>query len=167
MNDRNSEHLTQERLRELLIYDATSGCFFWLASRRERVKVGDVAGSVTSHGYLRIRVAGRQYPAHRLAWLYVYGEWPKHHIDHIDGNRKNNAIDNLRDVSYSGNSQNKKVAHANNKCGLLGVCARGSRWLARITISGKLTQLGAYDTPELAHAAYLRAKRLHHETCTI
>lgn len=86
--------LTVERLRELLDYDPETGVFRWKEPRR-KCRVGEVAGSLRKDGYVKIQVDGRFYQAHRLAWLCVYGVWPSA-IDHIDGNRANNAIANLR-----------------------------------------------------------------------
>jgi len=105
--------------------------------------------------------------ASRLAWLITYGKWPVNEIDHVDGNQQNNRIANLRDVPHRINMQNRKKATRHNKCGFLGVTAIGRKWAAKITAGGKLTYIGLYPTPELAHAAYLEAKRQLHAGCTI
>jgi hypothetical protein len=113
-------------------------------------------------------VLGKRYYAHRLAWLYEYGEFPEKIIDHIDGNRTNNSIHNLRDVSQALNSQNQKEARIDNGTGYLGVTfdkrPRTAKYRARIGITGcaKRICLGYFETPELAHLAYLDAKRKLH-----
>jgi len=134
-------------------------------------KEGDEAGSLKDDGYVVIYVLGKPYKAHRLAWLYVNGEFPAGEIDHIDGNKMNNAIINLRDVSREINQQNRRHAKAGNPAGFLGVTVdqKTGKYLARITKTGAKTStsLGRFDTPEEAHAAYVAAKRVLHEGCTI
>jgi hypothetical protein len=155
--------LTVERLRQSVSYDPDTGAFAWTH------KTGRPEKLMTSLGYFRIRIDGECFLAHRLAWLYVHGRMPKGVIDHIDGNRTNNALANLRDVSIRENVLNVKQARANNVCGLLGasLCRKTGRWLAQIRINGKKTNLGRYESPELAHAAYVAAKRIHHITNTL
>jgi hypothetical protein len=159
--------VTQERLRELLSYDSETGVFHWRVSRGRAV-AGASAGNADSYGYLQTKIYGRCYLNHRLAWLYVYGEWPDGQIDHINGSRADNRLANLRNVSISVNQQNQRGARVDNRCGLLGVSRKGNRWQARISHPGrKDAYLGLFDTPELAHAAYLKAKRKLHQGCTI
>ncbi len=159
--------LTQARLKELISYDPETGLMHWRASR-SGVKAGSPAGNLT-RGYLQLTVDGVATVVHRFAWLYVYGEWPKHNIDHIDGNRSNNRISNLRDVPQQINTQNSKGPRTNNKSGFLGVCFDKHRNLykAEITLDGRNRYLGRFKTPEEAHEAYLKAKRKLHEGCTI
>jgi hypothetical protein len=103
-----------------------------------------------------------------LVWLWVNGSWPIGEIDHIDGDKLNNRIANLRDVDRATNTQNSKKARRNNKSsGLLGSYKSGNRWQAQIRINGVCMTLGSFGTPEEAHAAYLGAKRLFHPGCTI
>ena len=162
-----TEILSAEKLRELFSYDPATGAFTRLVRSAHCVKVGDIAGCKTSTGYSQISISCRSYFAHRLAWLHVHGRWPECFIDHIDGNRYNNAIANLREASRSVNQQNLKEAMTRNASGLLGVSRHGKKWAAKITIDGKCRYLGCYKTAELAHAAYLDAKRLLHVGCTI
>lgn len=165
--------LTAERLREVLNYDAETGVFTRKLRTARRIKLGEPAGSVSKlYGYLTIMVDLRSYKAHRLAWLYVYGKWPDEFIDHIDGNKLNNRISNLRDVSGSTNIQNQRKPHKRNSTGFLGVTVdnrakNGRKYMAQIVLGGKHKFLGLYETPELAHEAYLNAKRQMHEGCTI
>lgn len=152
------------RLRDLLAYDPDTGVFTWRVRSGPRAAAESVAGSLKSNGYRRIMVCGADCFAHRLAWAHANDRWPAGQIDHIDGNRTNNRIANLRDVPQSINMQNQRAAHSNNKSsGMLGVCADGDRWMARIRVDGKRLYIGTFDTKELAHASYLAAKRIHHE----
>jgi hypothetical protein len=107
------------------------------------------------HGYAYIGIEGHNHLAHRLAWLYVHGEWPTE-IDHIDRNRMNNAISNLRSVSKAENRHNVPT--------LKGYQQRGRRYWARITAFGERRSLGVFDTPEAATEAYRRAKLELHPT---
>jgi hypothetical protein len=158
--------VTQERLKELFYYDPGMGLFIRRISRHKHLK-GEVAGSFLKNGRIEIGISGSVYYAHRLAWLYVYGAWPKNLIDHIDGNPANNRISNLRDVTHSENSQNQIKAKANNKTGFLGVYIHGGKYRAVIRVSGKDKYLGCFDTPKEAHEVYKIAKRIHHSTCSI
>lgn len=160
--------VTPKRLRELLEYDAATGLLTWRVNRKGTVKAGDVAGSPAAGGYLNISIDWRLYKAHRLAWLYVYGEWPAQQIDHINGDPMDNRIANLRDVSPTVNTQNQRLARSDNRSGVMGTRERDGRWIARIGLSGKRQKhLGMFDTQAEAHEAYLEAKRLLHEGCTI
>lgn len=166
-NTLNREPISAERLRELLSYNRETGLFTWLVVTSRRVAVGDVAGSPDGARW-RIHLDSKYYGASRLAWFYVHGHWPQGFIDHRDGNPRNNAIDNLRETTPSGNSQNMRAPGRLNTSGFLGV-RRGRRgnWRAEIKIKQKPIYLGEFKTPEAAHAAYVAAKRLHHPTCTI
>lgn len=156
-----------QRLRERLHYDPETGRFTWLVWTVNHVKAGDIAGSLHVSGRWQVRVDGRVYKAHRLAWFWTYGEWPKGQIDHIDGNPLNNRLGNLRDVSVSVNQQNMKRAKSNNKTGFLGVCPEGVRFKASITINRRQIYIGTFSTPELAHMAYLDVKRALHPGSTL
>jgi HNH endonuclease len=157
--------LTQERLRALLQYDGDTGVFTWRVRTSNRVKIGAVAGTLGTGGYVRIEVGGVPYLAHRLAWLYVHGRWPYDKLDHIDGNPSNNRLCNLRECTQAQNQQNRRTNRA-KKSGLpLGVKASKTRgrYEAQIRQGGKRYWLGIFDTPELAHAAYLVAKAELHQ----
>ena len=113
-------NITQQKLKELFNYNPETGIF----TRKTNVsqcKVGGVAGSDNGTGGIRMRASGKQYYAHQLAWLYIYGEWPINEIDHINHDRKDNRITNLRHVTHSDNQRNQIKARSNNKCGYLGV----------------------------------------------
>lgn len=159
--------LTAERLWSLLDYDDKSGAFSWRESRGGPAKIGAPVGSRTAEGYLKIMLDGKTHCAHRLAFLYMTGEWPKGDVDHIDGVKDNNAWANLRDVTRRVNAENRR--HSSGAIGLLGVTRhhRPGLFRSRIRVDGRLVSLGCFDSPEKAHEAYLAAKRRLHEGCTI
>lgn len=160
------KELTAERLREVLDYDPDTGVFTRKV-RTGNVKIGDVAGSFNGKGYIRIGIDGRLHRAHRLAWLYVTGEWPKDQIDHINGDRGDNRLANLREVNNAENQHNLRKARADNTTGFLGVSPRYGKFRAYIMVDGKNKHLGCFPTPEAAHAAYLEAKRGLHPFGTL
>lgn len=161
--------LTQERLRDLLHYAPDTGAFTWRVDRSPRVKAGDMPRSPTKSGYLRAGIDGQLHYLHRLAWLYVHGVWPAGVIDHINGNRADNRLENLRDVVHATNMQNLKRARSDNQTGLLGVYRRKDtgRYSANIKTPQGKRSLGCFDTPQEAHAAYINTKRNLHEGCTL
>ena len=168
--------LTAAELRELLDYDPRTGVFKWkrrsASTQPQRTwntrYAGKIAGSPADKGshalYWRIRVRGRGYAAHRLAWLYAHGEWPSGRLDHRDGNGQNNAIGNLRLASAAENSWNARIKKSNTTGfkGVLKSCA--NRFHATIRHNGKRHYLGRRKTPEEAAKTYAEAaKRLHGE----
>ncbi|MDE1139960.1 MAG: HNH endonuclease [Paraburkholderia tropica] len=160
--------LTAERLRELLWYNPETGVFTWRVRPGRKMRIGQEAGSMTANGYVQIKVDKRRYLAHRLAWLHVHGEWPIDDIDHINGVRTDNRIENLRDVTGHVNMQNLKKATAQNKTAkMLGVTMSRDRYQAQIKVDGKYKYLGVFESAEAAHEAYLVAKRELHPGCTI
>lgn len=158
--------VTADRLRQLLAYEQETGIFRCVRARAQ-LRAGDIAGSRNVNGYWYIGVDRRYYTAHRLAWLFMTGDWPPGDIDHIDGNPLNNRWANLRQVTEHANLQNQRRAHRNSRSGLLGVSPFGKRWQSRIRVAGRDRHIGTFDTAEQAHLAYLNAKRVHHPGCTI
>lgn len=160
--------LTQERLKELLSYNPDNGLFVRIKSVKSK-NIGDIAGGRNNHNYIIIGIDGRQYKGHRLAWLYVYGVFPENEIDHINGIKDDNRIENLRDVTGSDNKCNLRIAQNNNSTRLLGVTKANKygSYQARIQTKGKRITIGMFPTKELAHNAYLEEKRKYHKTCTI
>lgn len=163
--------LTAARLRELLDYDPETGIFRWRrdAGRWGRIKAGTQVGSPDASGHLRVNIGGLHY-LHRLAFLYMTGEWPSQKVDHRDGDPSNNIFDNLRDVTQRVNTENRRAPVVGKTSGLpLGVSRdkRDGAIRADITVGGKCISLGRHETPELAHAAYLEAKRRLHPGCTL
>lgn len=116
--------VSEERLKELLTYK--EGVFFWNLSRGGAAK-GSVAGSLNSEGYLLVWIDKINYKCHRLAWLYTYGCWPDN-IDHINGNRSDNRIENIRSVSAHENTKNQKI-RSDNTSGFTGVSYYKGRWI--------------------------------------
>ena len=154
--------VTAERLRELLSYDPFTGVFAW-RNAKGTARAGDKAGSVNGDGYVYIRIDGRMYGAHRLAWLYVHGEFPANQLDHLDRDRANNALCNLQSVTCLENNQNRGLQR-NNKSGYRGVSwdSRDGRWRAQIRANGKKQSLGYFGSAEEAHIAYTTAAtKLH------
>lgn len=161
--------LTAARLRELLHYDPETGVFVRLNSMRSD-RIGKQATGLHSKGYARIFVEDRKHYAHRLAWLYVHGKWPDGDIDHINHDKTDNRIENLRDVSRSTNAENLIGAKSHNRSsGLLGVSwhKAAAKWSASIQTEGVPRHLGLFQTKREAHDAYLKAKRSLHQGCTI
>jgi len=154
MTDR---ELMQQDVLSLLDYNLETGVFTWRNDAGHR-KAGKMAGAKDVHGYTIITINEKAYKAHRLAWLYCHGGWPEHSIDHINGVKDDNRIANLRDVEHPLNLLNVRRPYRTNSSGFLGVSRNGSGWRAEIRIAKKKRNLGTYDTPEQAHAAYLAAK---------
>lgn len=147
-------NLTATRLRELLDYDSETGKFRWRLRVSQAIPAMSLAGAKTADGYVRIKIDGVSYRAHRLAWLWVYGSMPTQFIDHINGVRDDNRIVNLRDVTRSVNQCNLAIHRDASSDKLAGVKQRGSKWQARIRINGKPTHLGTFGTVQEAVAAY-------------
>lgn len=138
------DQVTQGKLRELLTYDPSTGVFTRRVKTSNRATVGKKLGTTDSRGYHQIRVLGRLYLAHRLAWMYTYGEWPAGQVDHINRDKVDNRASNLRVVTHSENSQNTGL-RSNNTSGHKGVTWVESkqRWIAQI-VHQKHIFLGAF-----------------------
>jgi hypothetical protein len=151
--------ITQKELKELIHYDKETGVFTWINPLSVRVKIGTVA-NCKSRGYIVIRLKNKLYRSHRLAWLYEYGELPKKSIDHINHNRSDNRICNLRDVSYSENLKNKGITKK-NKSGNVGVWFDKGRnkWQSFISCKGKRYNLGRFKNKEDAINAREKKKK--------
>jgi hypothetical protein len=150
-----------------LSYSSESGQFTWLTSPNNRIHAGDIAGCLDHRGYIIIKVLGKRWQAHRLAWFFETGEVPSSPVDHINGIRSDNRIVNLRLAPRSINQENQRSPKSNNKIGFLGVVTDKGRFRATIRVRGKVINVGAFDSPEEAHAAYLAVKREVHEGCKI
>jgi len=143
------EALSKTELRDLLRYDHKTGMFWRKSRTSNRIDMNKPAGYVCkSGGYVHIHLKGTSYLAHRLVFLYVYGTWPREEVDHIDGDRSNNTLQNLREVTGTENHKNMK-----GKPG----CVLGVRWMkgrnkwrARITHKGVETHLGMFSSYEEA-----------------
>lgn len=152
--------LTHDDVVTLLDYNQETGVFQWKKKRRG-IRTGVNLGADNGFGYLRITVLGKQFYAHRLAWLYCYKVWPKGEIDHINGNKQDNRIENLRDVTQQSNAQNKLTAHSRSKTQTLGVSwhKKAQKWQAHICVYKERKYLGLFDTIEKASEAYLNERK--------
>ena len=149
-----------EILESLLDYNADSGEIKWTYANSKNTNKGKVAGTKLSNKYIRIFIYGKLYQAHRLAWYMYYGKEPEYGLDHIDGNKHNKAIDNLRDIPQSGNAKNSSLSKANSS-GFTGVTfmRRSKKWRSRIMVDGSDIHLGFYDDKQKAISARVRANR--------
>lgn len=156
------EVLTVERLRALIDYNSETGSMVWKISANPRNPVGAEAGTIAKTGYRIVCIDYKQYLAHRLAWFYVHGCWPTE-LDHIDRDRSNNKIANLRIATRSQNNMNTK-RRSDNKSGVTGVTwHKGSqKWRATIYDHGKQKQIGMFATIEEAAKAYQEAANQMH-----
>ena len=158
-------NLDSTRLRELFNYDSNTGLFTWRHAVSNKL-AGSIAGS-DNHGYRQIKIDRKPYQAHRLAWCYVYGNWPPDMIDHINGIKNDNRIANLRLATNQENQQNRRAPQKNNP--YIGVCWHKGRqlWQAQIRVHGMPKHLGYFATAEDASAAYLTVKRKEHTHGTL
>lgn len=154
--------LTQKELKEILNYNPETGDFYWKISPKYDVKVGDKAGN-EHNGYQRVTIFGKKYLTHRLAWLYVYGEFPKGDLDHIDNDRGNCRINNLRIANKATNGFNRKK-QINNKSGVKGVywSTAAKKWAVKIGINNKKIYLGVWDDLEFAELVAQEARAKYH-----
>ncbi len=153
-----SKQITQEYLRSVVSYDPESGIF-----RRTRCRRTDWIGKEAGYlikGYRQVSIDNRRHAAHKLAWLYMYNEWPEF-LDHINGDRDDNRICNLRVATKTQNLRNT-CKKKTNTSGYKGVSHRRNKWRAYITVDWKTKHLGVFNTPEEAHAAYCVAAHKYH-----
>ena len=158
-----------DKLKEFLAYCPETGVFTRTRSAGGRM-AGSVAGSTKSNGYSYVSFDGKHHLAHRLAWFVVHDELPEHDIDHINGDRTDNRIANLRLATRGQNMQNERTARRSNiSSGLLGVrwSKAANKWAAGIKLNGKKKHLGLFNDKYEAHAVYLEEKRSIHGFCTI
>lgn len=151
--------VTVERLKELYTYDSLTGLFTFNV-RLGPMKVGDVAGAIATGGYIQISIDGKKYPAHRLVWLYMTGEWPDDLIDHKDTVRTNNRFNNLRVVTSSVSNRNRGL-DKRNKSGVTGVAwdKSTSKWYAYICVESQMINLGKFEYKEDAILARMTAEK--------
>ena len=155
-------HLREEMM-SVLRYVPETGEFFWTAAVKRNIKVGAEAGRINSYGYRQIGYRGKRYLAHRLAWLFSYGKWPEKFVDHINGLKDDNRLDNLRAADIFENQFNSSP-RKNSTSGYKGVsyAKATGKWQAQMEVRRKVIYLGQFETPEMAHDAYVRASKMHH-----
>lgn len=157
-------NLSQSRLKELLSYDPGTGEFTWNVTNG-RCVAGTTAGTVGSSGYRQIMLGHRSYLAHRLVWLWLYGDWPKSEIDHINRCKTDNRIQNLRDASASQNACN----HHSGKDITSGYAGafwdqQRQKYRVRIQLDGQRREFRSYSDAEQAHEAYkIAVNQMHGE----
>ena len=154
--------LTQDELKKLLNYDHITGIFTW-KTNRVNIKAGSIAGTLSAEGYINIQVNYKMYRAHRLVWLYIKGYFPTNEIDHKNGNKSCNSIDNLRECTSEENRRNC-AKNKKNTSGIKGVCFHKEtrKWQARARANGKNNYLGLYANIEDAAFAYKEFVNKHH-----
>ena len=151
-------------VKELLQYNHDTGIFIWAAPHR-KVRIGDIAGTITTNGYRVITIDRIRYRAHRLARFYMTGEWPENDIDHINRDRDDNRFANLRLATRSENHANRGM-RIDNTSGLKGVHWHKQRqkWTAHIKHNGKTVYLGLFESKDEAYKAYCDAANAHFGT---
>lgn len=161
-----SVEIPTERLFEVFNVDFELGLLFWKIKSAKQIKIGKGLGWKNANGYLMVGLDYKQTMVHRIIWAMKYGVWPKNQIDHINGNKTDNRIKNLREVTNAQNCANRKKSSILSKTGIRGVFFDKNRkkFRAQITKNGKSTHLGMFMTVEDACAAYIAAsQQLHGE----
>jgi hypothetical protein len=154
--------INQDYLKEILHYNPETGVFIWIKKPSKNRPANSIAGTLNA-GYIVITLHGKHYYAHRLAWLYMTGEWPEKIIDHKNKSGIDNRFSNLRSASYSQNSLNK-LPSKNNLLGVKGVTYQKEKrkFEARAVLNNKHNHLGYFDDIESASAAYHAFAKEHH-----
>lgn len=157
--------ITASELNDRFIYNPKTGELSWRPRKYSKgysgVRPGKKAGWMSPQGYCKITINTKQYFLHRIVWMMVYGKFPDRLLDHIDGDKTNNRLSNLREADFSQNCANRKI-QSNNVTGLKGVSLNHGRWVAKIAFRGKRYHIGSFPTREEAYKAYLdRAHQLH------
>lgn len=166
--------INQEYLNSCLNYDAETGVLTWLKDRPEshfdytcgyamwvKDHAGKRAGCINGHGYLHIGIKGKRYKAHRLIWMMVHNEWPDQ-IDHINGNKLDNRLCNLRNVDAANNLRNTAI-RKDNKSGVVGVNFHktSGKWVSYIRVNGKHKHLGTFEDKSQAIEERKKAEKLY------
>jgi HNH endonuclease len=161
--------LIASHLQEHFLYEAETGMLKCIKRLpKSRHQIGEYVGYKDKEGYIRINFFGKCFYMHRLAYLCHYGNLPTNPIDHINGDKTDNRIENLRVSDANSNIQNQRKAHKSNKsCGTIGVSKVKDKYQARIYFAGKLHHIGVFESLEEASNAYIHEKRIHHKGCTL
>lgn len=153
--------LTYAQLSRELRYEPATGHLYWLRPLSRR-KIDAQAGCLNHDGYRKIKMDGCVMQAHRVCWMLHFGRWPIGYLDHINGERDDNRIDNLREVSRCGNVQNRRIVKRGKRLPGVEFKSNQGKFQAHIQVNGKSVWLGTYDTEEAAHQVYLNAIMTHH-----
>lgn len=154
--------LTQAELKYQLSYDPYTGLFKWIVLK-PNMKIGDIAGSPDSHGYINISIKNKKYSAHRLAWLYITGIYPKNLIDHKNLIRNDNRFLNLRECTYQQNNFNRpSIKGKTSKFKGVSFCKERRKWIAHATLNKKSYFLGRFDSEILAASVYEEFSKRNH-----
>lgn len=166
---RDIEPIRHDALLKALDYDPLTGEFVWKVALSNRAPAGSIAGQSRPGKYTDISIFGLKYRAHKLAVYWYSGIYPLDDVDHIDGDRSNNRILNLRCAGTYVNAQNRRGASKNSRSGVLGVCydPRTNRYRSQILANGVRHHLGRFDTEQEAQVAYIAAKRKLHQGNTL
>lgn len=160
-----NKKLTYKRLCEVLQYDPDTGLLYWKIDMGSRAKMGNIAGTLNKIGYFVIRIDGNLYLAHRLSYMIHYKTIIIDEVDHIDGNRSNNIITNLRECDRSKNNHNRQIGR-DNTSGVKGVFwnAKRNKFVVKIRINNHQKHIGYFDLIEDAISAIQKAREeLHGE----
>jgi len=150
--------LTQSELKSILDYDPTTGIFTWIDVPKNTYLIGKQAGAIHKHGYPCITIKGSKFMAHRLAFLWMQGQFPKEYVDHIDGNRSNNKWSNLRTATMRENGQNQAIHRMGHKPGTHLLKKKLVKpWESYIELRGKRVHIARFQTEDEAYASYLGA----------
>jgi hypothetical protein len=154
--------LSNEDVRELFYYNEDTGVLLWRNHRNAKARAGSAVGSIHRTGYRITMINKKNYAVHLLIWQFVYEEIPNQ-IDHINGNKADNRLCNLRACNASENGRNKRL-QSNNSTGFKGVsfCIREGSYQATCRWNGSKKWLGYHATAELAHAAYVKFASQNH-----
>ena len=151
--------ITQQELKELLHYNPKTGIFRWKKKVSTKINIWQIAGNLDRHGYLKIQIDKKEYRAHRLAWLYETGRFPKEQIDHKNHKRTDNRIVNLREATHQENGKNLSM-YSSNMSGATGVCwdKRRKKWRSFIRDNGKQIHIGYFKNKKDAIKARKKAE---------
>lgn len=153
---------TQRELNELFHYDHVSGKLYWKVNRQS-IKRNQEAGNITKFGYKKVRIDGKDYQIHRIIYKLHHGDIPTDkQIDHIDGNKLNNRLNNLRLVDNQENGKNRRI-NSDNKSGIVGICwyKKSNKWQAQIKVNGKMIYLGQSKILSIAKFKRYQAEKKH------
>lgn len=154
--------ITQNELKSLFYYEHETGNFI-CKKASGRLKVGDICGNKNHDGYMRIRINYKHYASHRLIWLYVYGEFPKNEIDHINGIKHDNRLCNLREATRSQNSLNRAITKRNtSKFKGVTFNKKTNKWQSQASFNNKYYYLGSFEKKEDAYNKYCEFSKKHH-----